>query len=347
MAEKEIKKMENQEKKTGAAQLPEYYFENDWLEQKMAEIRKATRILHGVSFAFITDTHVPSNAMNSKYLLQEVVRQTTVKDVFFGGDSVYAFGTQQECLAQAESMIAFSNEVTDRFYNVHGNHDFTIRTSWEDPSGFTAQWGTVYDLVMRQRENAVSGKAGKCYYYLDNKVQKVRYVILDAYERAAAENQAWGISDYVSQEQYDWLVQEALNVQDYTIIAFAHPSADPEVPSHSEQMIPVAELLRALNNREKYSWKQGGLNVEADFTKATSVAAAYICGHNHGDYDHTERGLLTISTTCDASYNDDPKCKRSLGDRSEQAFDVFTVDTETRTISTVRVGAGENRSWKY
>ena len=87
--------------------------------------------------------------------------------------------------------------------------------------------------------------------------------------------------------------------------------------------------------------------MEADFREATSVVAAYICGHNHGDYDHTERGLLTISTTCDASYNDDPKCMRIRGNVTEQAFDVFTIDTREKRISTVRVGAGENRSWRY
>lgn len=327
--------------------LPEYYYENDWLENKIIEIREATRILHGVSFAFITDVHVPSNKMYSKYLLKEVLDRTTVMDVFCGGDAVYAFGSKRDSLAQAETMIEYSNYVSDRFYMAHGNHDITIRTSWEDTSGFTAQWGAIYDLVMRQRENDVHGVPGKCFYYVDNAVQKVRYVVLDAYEKIAAEDQAWGITDYISQEQYEWLTKEALQVQGYTIVVFAHPAGDSEIPSYSKKMIPIADMLRALNNRKFYSYHEDGILAVADFTEATSVVAAFICGHNHGDYDHTEGGLLTISTASDAPYNDDPKWKRSKGNITEQAFDVFTIDTEKRTISTVRIGAGENRNWRY
>lgn len=65
-------------------ELPEYYYENNWLEDKIAQIQEATRILQGVSFVFITDIHVPSNSMNSKYLIREVLKRTTVEDVFFG-----------------------------------------------------------------------------------------------------------------------------------------------------------------------------------------------------------------------------------------------------------------------
>ena len=328
-------------------ELPEYYYENNWLEDKIAQIQEATRILRGVSFVFITDIHVPSNSMNSKYLIREVLKRTTLEDVFFGGDAVHAFGTEEECLEQAEAVIRYANDIPHRFFTVHGNHDFTIRTSPKEATGFTAQWETVYDFVMRQRENDVKGVPGKCFYYLDNPVQKVRFIVLDAYECVAERDVAWGVYDSISQEQYDWLANEALNVQGYTIIVFAHPSCDREVDSYSEKMVPVANMLRALNSRSLYSCQQDGILVEADFREATSVVAAYICGHNHGDYDHTERGLLTISTTCDASYNDDPKCMRIRGNVTEQAFDVFTIDTREKRSSTVRVGAGANRSWRY
>lgn len=43
--------------------------------------------------------------MNSKYLIREVLKRTTLEDVFFGGDAVHAFGTEEECLEQAEAVI--------------------------------------------------------------------------------------------------------------------------------------------------------------------------------------------------------------------------------------------------
>lgn len=42
-----------------------------------------------------------------------------------------------------------------------------------------------------------------------------------------------------------------------------------------------------------------------------------------------------------------PKYRRTQGDVTEQAFDMFTVDTCAKRISTVRVGAGVNRSGRY
>lgn len=87
--------------------------------------------------------------------------------------------------------------------------------------------------------------------------------------------------------------------------------------------------------------------MDCDFSDATSVVSAYLCGHNHLDADCFEDGLLMISTTSDAPYQDDPKWKREAGTLTEQAFDVFTINTQERTVSAIRIGAGKNRSWRY
>ena len=76
---------------------------------------------------------------------------------------------------------------------------------------------------------------------------------------------------------------------------------------------------------------------------------ALICGHVHRDYSVNSSGnIRIISTVCDANstsanaYND---LERTTGTYKEQAIDIFFVDTENNTIETVRIGAGEDRSF--
>lgn len=48
-----------------------------------------------------------------------------------------------------------------------------------------------------------------------------------------------------------------------------------------------------------------------------------------------------------AKNDNDAGGNRKAGDVSEQSVDVFFINTEARTIETVRLGYGENRSWTY
>ena len=128
---------------------------------------------------------------------------------------------------------------------------------------------------------------------------------------------------------------------------FSHIPADSEVNSYASVMYPVHMIEKALNSRGKYSFQNDGSPVYVDFTESTSVVACHIAGHCHGDYSHKDENVWTITTTCDASYNDDPAVKRTRGTVTEQAIDVFSIDTTKREIKTVRFGAGENRIWNY
>ena len=79
-------------------------------------------------------------------------------------------------------------------------------------------------------------------------------------------------------------------------------------------------------------------------SNTSATICAIICGHIHRDGSLIRNGIPFIATTWDGYYSDSNK---KLGTTTELAFDVFTVDTENKTIKASRVGYGEDRTWTY
>ena len=89
-----------------------------------------------------------------------------------------------------------------------------------------------------------------------------------------------------------------------------------------------------------------------DFTQAKAKVCAIISGHIHNDYNEMKAyGVPSITTACDAingsAQGISPTYVRSEGTVTEQAIDLFFVDTTARTIKTIRLGAGENRVFTF
>ena len=90
------------------------------------------------------------------------------------------------------------------------------------------------------------------------------------------------------------------------------------------------------------------LTFNVDFTDTTNEIICVISGHNHADKSNVKDGLLSITTTSDAYYNDDPDVTtRTKGTVTESAIDVFSIDLDKRTIKAARIGAGNSREWNF
>jgi hypothetical protein len=110
----------------------------------------------------------------------------------------------------------------------------------------------------------------------------------------------------------------------------------------------VYPILKAINNRTAFSITVDNIEVTGDYTDTNNYVACVLAGHTHRDESGVSEGLLTITTACDARYSDDPNNgARTLATIAEQAFDIFSIDTTTCKIKTVRIGAGHNREWTY
>jgi hypothetical protein len=86
-------------------------------------------------------------------------------------------------------------------------------------------------------------------------------------------------------------------------------------------------------------------DIDADFP-------LWICGHIHTDMTTTisssgGKTVRIISTTTDSTAQNPSSPAMTPGTTTEQAFDVYQIDTTNKTINIVRVGAGNSRSYTY
>lgn len=330
-----------------AQTIPAYYHEAEYVEQKIEQIaNNIEEAKDGVTFAYITDGHWRDNGKQSFPLIHYLGTHVRIPFTVYGGDNIFAFGTKESAIEEADYYVR-AMQCYAPIYGVKGNHDITIRNGWHDEGGYTASAEEIYDYTVRPIAQQVKGVEGKCYYYWDDNTQDVRYIVLDLFENVNT-SISWGVNYGVSQQQVDWLVKRALKCKGKTLVIFTHASIDPKLGGVKEVAF-LHELFIAMQNGERFVHNEG-VKVDADFRKSRNTVACIVSGHAHRDDSNFERGVLSISTICDAAYNDDPKFKelpRQRGTINEQAFDIMTINPALQMIKAVRIGQGKDREWSY
>ena len=327
------------------------FFYKGHLETKIKEIQDtAKNIVTGDSFVFITDVHVAANNMISPLLIDEILSRTSIRNVFFGGDVPAAYGGEESLNEQSEKFRKSFSRV-EMFFGAKGNHDFTIENSSSDSSGVTESISWNRDITLRKIEAKITAyNSDPLNYYMDSALSKTRYIVLNVYELSQSEekkNESYKFYPGMYDGTYKWL-EEALKVDvGWDVIIFAHSACDESISGYSKNLSPLNQLLDAYSRKGKRTISGDFNNFSVDFSSASGKIIAYICGHNHKDETHVQNnGLLTISTTCDAHYNDDG-IQRTVGTADECAFDVFFVDKKVKKIKSIRIGAGSDREFSY
>lgn len=331
--------------------LPDYYSENVWLESKLTQAQNNSNFSNGINFIFITDLHVDSNAGHSAELIRRVASRTNASHVINGGDQISAFGDQTKLENEVQIFANFANSLNLPFYVARGNHDFTIKQSSNSTVGYTAPYNWTYNKIMSTMDTSkIVGVTGKLYYYVDDQVNKVRYIFLDGYDASnPATNEAWGIKPNISTEQINWFVNTALDANGYKFVVTLHGTADPNMYyNFYSQWGIIHRIEAAMNNRRNFS--EG--TISKDFTDSTSYILCNLNGDTHRDDSSYNDGVLSIGTTSDAYYDDDIDSSGNVIDRTygtvtEHAFDLVSINFDSKTIKTTRIGSGQNRAWNY
>lgn len=291
--------------------VPEYYFENQYLQSKCERIDSLLResVATGDAFFFITDIHWDLNEQHSPSLIQYIHDHTGIDKVIDGGDRDDGYGSSP---VQYELNAIRNSNV----FPVVGNHEFLRSASRSEA------FASAYQHI---GNNVVWGEPGSFYYYYDNAIQKIRYIFLQSFDASGTDSGA--INGY-TQTELAWF-NSALNVSaGWTIIIVTHSlitwtreTKEPVAPSGIN-----ANFVDAINNYN-----------------GVGTIACVIQGHLHGDWVYTlSGGVPVITTTCDKNdfYNEPALSDvvREDGTINEQAFDVFVINTSTRQINAVRVG---------
>ncbi|MEE1989233.1 Ig-like domain-containing protein [Limosilactobacillus reuteri] len=317
-------------------------------EKRINEINDG--ITNGISFIWMTDPHFPSNDLLSKPSMKHILNHTSIPFVLCGGDYPGAYGTKDDVLVSRDEVLEYQDYIgKGKFFSVQANHDFTIKKSPTDSSGYTAANSLVYNTLIRPNEFYLSSvQAGKEYYYIDIPSQSTRIFMLNSMDgNPETENtDAWGTQYTISQAQADWLVEKAKEKSGWKYVFVCHVPCDSNLDSYHPNEEYFHQVAAAINNKQKLSFHDTGINEDADFASTTNEVVTILAGHNHVDQSSSKDGVLSITTTSDARYSDGGWARQPQSYTSP-AFDVVSIDYDKGTINTTRIGGGQDRVFSY
>lgn len=349
--------------------VPKHYLDNNYLENKIKEINnKMNLVRNGVGFIFITDMHFLYNSRNSKYVLKNILDNTTIPFVICGGDIPNTPGTKLDLLDAANELVKYQNYIgNDRFFTIRGNHDFYNNTADGSVSNILPE-KTIYNVICRNSERYMSdAMVNDMCFCIDIPIQRTRFICVNSKDVSG------GVNSYIGPYQANWITQKLMEKPNYNFIIISHIPLDqtlattnqdgsnpkdsngneivpnPWKPDWDEQKI-VLDILRDFKARNKCNYNHKDFNFSADFSKCTGNIVCCLAGHMHWDGAHVDEdsNITSIITTSDARYADDSVIgPRALNTVNEMACDAVIIDYDAKTINTIRVGAGANRSFTY
>jgi hypothetical protein len=325
-----------------AGGMPEYW--QNYLDSKLPDIRNAIASAGVASdgFLYFTDHHIggmeiATNANNTKYIIDYIRKHTPIQRTIHGGDVLSTMTGQAH-----EHVVRWLWEFHDDYIAergvlpVVGNHDSITQYN---TNGDKVTASEAYAALFKNAEQYVNTN-GRFFYSFDNESQKVRYIVLDTESTSLATNTV----------QLQWFVDVLSKMESgWTAVLFSHNFAD--VDDYENPTNPIiTQIAGDYNNRSNGE----GSGVSWDFASASGTVACLICGHHHFDASGENNGILVINVTTDCGKNASQSSNdinaggvRKAGDISEHAVDLFIINTEDRTIKTIRLGYGQDRSWAY
>jgi hypothetical protein len=195
------------------------------------------------------------------------------------------------------------------------------------------------------------------YYYFDVDSTNLRVIVLDDYGDKDTMTSISGLS-CISQSQYDWLINIALNCENKFILLLSHQTSDPILSEGKddvdENRTALHEILKALVNKSLLDFtstdNNGVIIVKKDFSQDTNTFICHLSGHRHRDASSVTDGVLSIEHTCDCYTGyiyEGNYPGRIPGTIKEHAVSFFSIDFDSKAITMIRIGAGVNREWTY
>ena len=224
----------------------------------------------------------------------------------------------------------------NQILNVVGNHECWISgDTWPHPYNATAaQVYTKFFAPYISEWNVISPSSNLCYYYKDYSTAKVRLIVLDAIHYDSAQ-ESWFEATLAGAKANDYRVvtvshypaQTGITGFDCTfnsIVRLISPVADPEVGEQIERL------------------QESAFDVVDNFINDGGEFVCWLSGHQHDDFigvvkDHTQQIQIIIS--CGLQSNKYSDCARTSKTKTQDLFNVFTVDGNAKLIKLIRVGS--------
>ena len=305
---------------------------------------------------------------------------------FFGGDNVSEQGSRSSALSNMKNLAKVINSFNTPKAYVKGNHDDSSISGYDSATGKYRIGYNVFDneqyyIFYKDNENifniGMNKDRDRLFYYVDFPSQQIRVICLNCID-IPYEDDGDGYLKYDGQHQYgysneqlNWVINSALNFDrvnnsdEWGVITIQHIRDFSSASSFGIDCVQEAHngqvmfnIFKAFNEKSSYSFSRTNsdfdCDVSCDFSAAEQNLICRISGHTHADRHVTYDGILYISTM-QAGTNavgnevatDGNTYVKVSGTADETAFDVFTIDKDSRKIYATRYGAGVSREFSY
>lgn len=277
--------------------------------------RSAVEAINGLgsewdSFVVVTDTHDDWNENHSQDIIREIVQRTSAKAFWLGDCSAGLWGDGSQFEVYADKLISCRGSV----YFALGNHD---RIGWSDFD--LSQVQRCYNVFLSNKD--VEGVPTSYYYYFDNAVKKIRYMVINT-----SESETNHVT--MSATQIAWIGRNVqLPDSTWSLVVIGHCDIDPDtsvVTGGSANAQDICDAIETCNGH----------------------VVGYFCGHQHIDRITTiDSDFKQVTLLCDCiddreyypEIYDYPT--RTPGTASEQAVTVVSFNTSTGVVQFTRIGA--------
>lgn len=307
---------EGQPIEVNVSDIPDYYFENNYIDNRVKDIKDA--IAESTddheTFFWITDIHweTKNNTRNAPRLIHYIASKTGIDILLNGGDA----GDSQEICKDAVSQLLGALG-SNRVYSVSGNHEMYDASQYEYP------FDRVADELRGHNTDIVYGDNNKSYFFFDNEKEQMRYIGLSTFGLYDSAYE----SAYTS-EQLEWFKNIALSVEaGWTIVIFTHAIYNVRCATDKLYISPsgARDFIDAIDNYN-----------------GNGRIACVLIGHTHRDRIHIgSTGVPYIISASDRflPYEGDINVERIPGTISEQHFEVVVIDKKKRVIKLLSIGA--------
>lgn len=304
-------------------EVPDYFESNVAAAIAGAQNAMSSASINGETFVFLSDIHWENNEKHSPALVKAVTDALPIENTVYGGDT-FNGETQEYAISIMNDVRQQFTKASPHFLSVYGNHD---GNQLDGGTAFTHD--EFYTFLQKQSDNYVEYEA-PCYYYMDNKTTKTRYIVLDSRTgtpETASTQIAW-LQRIINNAPSGWHFLVFCHVIFYPDTGGSY--SDPTTWIMSPFMTSVCSTLDTLNN------EMNDKKVEAMFG-----------GHTHFDYDTTTSGgIPIIIIDCDTRQTVSPN-PQTVGTIGEQCIDIVTVDYLAEKITCARIGRGSSRVVTY
>ena len=287
-------------------------------------------------FLHFSDIHADKKRLQNIIEFKEYYSDY-IADIIHTGDMVKYYSTDG---------ITFWDEVdgAENILNVIGNHDTLVGSTW---IGMTM--GEAYTTYFAPyiANWGVTGTSGQTYYYKDYTDNKVRLIVLDIMHQSAAQL-SWFVSTLASAKTAGLHVIVAVHSRPHWLFT-SHVTAwddKPLVPSYTNGYSDTSGSTYPENLSDDYA------NAVDDFMTNGGYFICWIHGHTHHKMfaqlqTHPNQLDVSVENAGIPNFAWTYVKARIENSKSEDCFNVFAVDVDSRVLRIMTVGATYDRFMRH